>query len=148
MNSYDVRFWDIKKVGDTARGRWRVRWAVAGRSTAGPSPPGRSPTGSSPASKTPSGARQPFDTGTGLPATGQQQAAGGDVTWYEHARAYTDAKWPHLAPISRRSIAESLTTVTIALVRRPARRPRPRAAAPVPVRLGVQPRHPQPHPAR
>ena len=31
MNSYEVRFWDLKKVGDTASGRWRVRWAVAGR---------------------------------------------------------------------------------------------------------------------
>ena len=31
MNSYDVRFWDPRKIGDTARGRWRVRWAVAGR---------------------------------------------------------------------------------------------------------------------
>ena len=31
MNSYDVRFWDPKKIGDTAKGRWRVRWAVAGR---------------------------------------------------------------------------------------------------------------------
>ena len=29
MNSYDVRFWDIKKVSDTAKGRWRVRWGVA-----------------------------------------------------------------------------------------------------------------------
>ena len=34
-----------------------------------------------------------------------------------HAGAYADAKWPHLAPISRRSIAESLTTVTVAMVR-------------------------------
>ena len=31
MNSYDVRFWDIKKGTDTAKGRWRVRWGVAGR---------------------------------------------------------------------------------------------------------------------
>ena len=31
MDSYDVRFWDIKKVTDTAKGRWRVRWGVAGR---------------------------------------------------------------------------------------------------------------------
>ena len=31
MNSYQVRFWDIKKISDTARGRQRVRWAVDGR---------------------------------------------------------------------------------------------------------------------
>ncbi len=37
------------------------------------------------------------------------------MTWYEHARAYTEAKWANLAPISRRSLAEALVTVTIAL---------------------------------
>jgi hypothetical protein len=37
------------------------------------------------------------------------------VTWYEHARAYAEAKWPNLAPVSRRSVAEALVTVTIAL---------------------------------
>ena len=31
MTSYDVKFWDPNKIGDTAKGRWRVRWAVAGR---------------------------------------------------------------------------------------------------------------------
>jgi hypothetical protein len=39
------------------------------------------------------------------------------ITWYAHAhaRAYTEAKWPNLAPVSRRSVAEALVTVTIAL---------------------------------
>jgi integrase len=37
------------------------------------------------------------------------------VTWYAHARAYAEAKWPNLAPVSRRSVAEALVTVTIAL---------------------------------
>ncbi len=37
------------------------------------------------------------------------------ITWYAHAGAYTEAKWPHLAPVSRRSVAEALFTVTIAL---------------------------------
>ena len=31
MSTYDVKVWDPKKIGDTAKGRWRVRWAVAGR---------------------------------------------------------------------------------------------------------------------
>ena len=46
--------------------------------------------------------RRPFNPDTGLPAAGDQAAAGA-VSWYEHARAYTEAKWPHLAPTSRRS---------------------------------------------
>jgi hypothetical protein len=37
------------------------------------------------------------------------------VSWYAHARSYTEAKWPNLAPVSRRSVAEALVTVTIAL---------------------------------
>jgi hypothetical protein len=36
------------------------------------------------------------------------------ITWYAHARAYAEAKWPSLAPVSRRSVAEALVTVTIA----------------------------------
>ena len=32
MDSYDVRFWDIKKItGNGTGGRFRVRWAVDGR---------------------------------------------------------------------------------------------------------------------
>jgi hypothetical protein len=57
--------------------------------------------------------RRPFNPRTGLPdaaATGAEM-----VTWYEHARAYTEAKWPNLAPVARRSGAEALVTVTIAL---------------------------------
>jgi hypothetical protein len=37
------------------------------------------------------------------------------ITWYELARAYAEAKWPNLAPVSRRSVAEALVTVTVAL---------------------------------
>ena len=35
------------------------------------------------------------------------------ITWY--ACAYTEAKWLNLVPVSRRSVAEALVTVTIAL---------------------------------
>ena len=32
MGSYDVRFWDTRKIGDNASGgRYRVRWAVNGQ---------------------------------------------------------------------------------------------------------------------
>ena len=40
------------------------------------------------------------------------------MSWYEHARAYAEAKWDHLAPVSRRAVAESLVTVTVALCAR------------------------------
>jgi excisionase family DNA binding protein len=56
--------------------------------------------------------RRPFEPRTGLPeaeTTGDEM-----VTWYAHARSYAEAKWPNLAPVSRRSVAEALVTVTIA----------------------------------
>ena len=31
MDSYDVRFWDIKRLGTGSGARFRVRWAVDGR---------------------------------------------------------------------------------------------------------------------
>jgi hypothetical protein len=48
------------------------------------------------------------------------------ITWYAHARAYTEAKWPHLAPVSRRSVAEALVTVTIALTAKEPGAPEPK----------------------
>jgi integrase len=41
-----------------------------------------------------------------------------DLTWYEHARAYAQMKWPGLAAKSRRATAEALTTITLALTER------------------------------
>src|SRR5262249_20317365 len=57
--------------------------------------------------------RRPFNPRTGLP----EAETNGDemVTWYQHARTYAETKWPNLAPVSRRSVAEALVTVTIAL---------------------------------
>src|ERR1039457_4845363 len=48
------------------------------------------------------------------------------VTWYEHARACTEAKWPNLARVSRQSVSEALVTVTIALTAKERGVPEPR----------------------
>ena len=40
----------------------------------------------------------------------------GDVGWLDHAISYVDVKWPRAAAKSRKSTAEALTTVTLALV--------------------------------
>ena len=48
MDSYDVRFWDIKKIATTApAARYRVRWAVDGREHCKSFKARPSPTGSS-----------------------------------------------------------------------------------------------------
>jgi integrase len=114
MSTYDVRIWDPRKISDTARGRWRVRWVVAGHEK------GRSFAAKPLADGFAADLRQavrdgtPFDEATGLPVT---TTAPAQATWYDHARAYAGMKWPQLAPTSRRSVAEALTTITPALTR-------------------------------
>ena len=124
MDSYDVRFWDIKKLGTGATARFRVRWAVEGREhcksfKARPLADGFL-TGLKDAARD----RRPFSARTGLPEA--ETTEGEMVTWYAHARAYTEAKWPHLAPVSRRSVAEALVTVTIALAAKEPGAPEPK----------------------
>lgn len=113
MNSYDVKIWDPRKIGDTAKGRWRVRWAVAGREHCKSFAARPLADGFAAELKDAVRRRQPFDETTGLPAVPGQAAA--PRSWYDHARAYAEMKWPDLAPKSRRSAAEALTTVTEAL---------------------------------
>jgi len=127
MTSYQIRFWDIRKISDTARGRYRVRWAVGGREHC-----------KSFSSKAladaflvtlKDAARDgiPFDPATGQPASPSPGCADA-VTWYEHARAYSQMKWPDLAAKSRRSVAEALTTITLALAAPGTRAPEPALA--------------------
>ena len=59
-------------------------------------------------------AGEPFDPQSGLPRRMQPKAAG--PTWFDHAQAFTDMKWPAWSPRHRQSTAEGLTTITLALV--------------------------------
>jgi hypothetical protein len=63
-----------------------------------------------------------FAPGTGEP---ESWAAPGPepVTWYRHAVACAEMKWPRLAPHSRASLAGALATVTPLLTRDTGRRP-------------------------
>jgi integrase len=124
MDSYDVRFWDIKKSGGNGSGgRFRVRWAVDGREHCKSFQARPLADGFLTDLKDAVRDRRPFNPRTGLPEA--ETTEGEMVTWYEHARAYTEAKWPNLAPVSRRSVAEALVTVTIALTARERGAPEP-----------------------
>jgi integrase len=113
MSTYDVKIWDPRKIGDTAKGRWRVRWAVAGREHCKSFAAKPLADGFTAGLKDAVRDRRPFDENTGLPA--QPGHAAAPQSWYDHARAYSEMKWPHLAATSRRSTAEALTTITVAL---------------------------------
>ncbi len=115
MDSYDVRFWDIKKIGRRRRRQavHRSRWAVDGREHCKSFKARPLADGFLDGLKDAVRDRRPFSPRTGLPGT--EATEGEMVTWYAHARAYAEAKWGGLAPVSRRSVAEALVTVTIAL---------------------------------
>ncbi len=125
MDSYDVRFWDTKKIADNASGgRYRVRWAVNGQEHCKSFKNKTLADGFLDNLKDAARDRRPFSPRTGLPAaeTIEEEM----VTWYEHARSYAEAKWPSLAPVSRRSVAEALVTVTVALSAKEKGAPEPR----------------------
>jgi integrase len=116
--SYDVRIWSVKTYERRSGRTYGVRWSVAGKPfhrtyrTKALAEAARAEL----LSKTRLG--QPFDTVTGLPASMLPIDTG--PTWYAHACAFVDSKWPGLAPKSRKSIAEALATITPAMLR-PAR---------------------------
>jgi integrase len=56
-----------------------------------------------------------FDTTTGLPAA--ELRARNQITWFQHAMDYAQMKWPRASAKHRASIADALTTVTMALTR-------------------------------
>jgi integrase len=124
MDSYDVRFWDIKKLGNGTTARYRVRWAVDGREHCKSFKARPLADGFLTDLKDAVRDRRPFSPRTGLP--GAETTEGEMITWYEHARAYTETKWPNLAPVSRRSVAEALVTVTIALTAKEPGTPEPK----------------------
>jgi integrase len=121
--SYDVKFWDTRRIGDTSRGRWRVRWAVGGRERAKSFTTRELADGYLTGLKEAARDRQPFDPDTGLPVTAKEPEALPPPSLYEHACAYTDMKWTGLAPTSRRSIAEALATIVMVTFTRVPGRP-------------------------
>jgi integrase len=110
MTGYDVRFWAIRRRSGR-RLPFQLRWSVSGREhsksflTKALADAFRAELLSA------ARAGEPFDPATGFPQTRAR-----DVSWYDHARAYVEMKWPRAAAKSRKSIAEALTTVTLALL--------------------------------
>jgi integrase len=57
-----------------------------------------------------------FSIATGLPISHSSKAA--SVSWYTFAIQYVDAKWPKLSGNSRKNMAKTFMTATVALLRR------------------------------
>jgi integrase len=116
--SLDVRIWKTRVRKAAKKRPYNVRWTVGGKehnayfATTGQADSFRA---------TLIRARndgQEFDIETGQPASvlREQQRKARSVTWMTHAREYARYKWPRLAGTARVSVAEVLTTVTVALL--------------------------------
>jgi integrase len=118
----DVRVWTIR-VYEGVRGKtYGVWWRVDGRVFSKTHK--SKPAATKQRSELNRAARRglPFDAFTGLPITETRQEVV-DFTWYDHAVAFMDMKWPTLQPGSRRTLAASLATVTMALTSQQRGRP-------------------------
>lgn len=113
-SSYDVRIWSIRTYTGKTRTSHTVGWRVGAerhQSTFAT----RALADSFRADLIACSRRGvPFDLATGLPVTAGDRAAA--RTWFTHAVDYVDATWPHGSPRHRKSTAEALTTLTMALV--------------------------------
>jgi integrase len=129
MSSYEVRIWGFQEYQgkDRKTGKpkvtYRLRWEVAGKTfsksfqTKAMAETFRSKL------LVEQRAGMAFDELTGLPEPMARELSA--VTWYDLAVAYVDLKWPRAAAKHRKSIAESLATVTPVLLDTDRGRPGP-----------------------
>ena len=112
--SYAVRFWEIRAYKGKRKRTYAVRWSVAGREfhkTYGTKAQAESRQAEL---RVAAGRGEAFDTETGLPVS--ELAKLSERSWYQHAIGYVDRRWKSLPGNSRQSIAETLATVTPALL--------------------------------
>ncbi len=109
--TYEVRVWGIEKYRGSRVTTHRVVWVVAGRRwkqghrTAAAAESFRSEL------LTALRKGEAFDVDTGRPVSMQRRQVP-TMSWYEFACAYVDMKWQGASPKHRKSIAESLVTIT------------------------------------
>lgn len=113
-SSYDVRVWSISRYRGKRGTTYTVRWIVAALRFQDTFPTRK--LAESFRAKLLTAAREgvAFDEATGLPEP--MARTKNSRSWYEHACAFVDMKWPNASPRHRKSIAESLATVTPALL--------------------------------
>ena len=123
--SYDVHIWAIRHYAGARKTTYTVRWSVAKK--AFPETFATKALAEAFRAQLITAAKrgEAFDTETGLPVSMARQSKS-LPTWYQHATAFVDMKWPRLAPKSRAALADSLATVTAALTTTDRGRPDPK----------------------
>ena len=121
-SSFNVKIWGISTYQGKRKTSHTVRWAVGGR-------PFRETFDTE---KLAEGRRadliraqrrgEAFDVERGVPVSelaellATERAAQPELTWYQHCVRYVDRRWTRLSANSRRSVADTLATVTPALL--------------------------------
>jgi integrase len=112
--SFDVKIWDIRVNKGKRKTTYTVRWVVGGQELQDTFATRK--LAESFRAKLTTAAREgePFEVESGLPLNMAREKA--RRSWYDHACAFVDMKWPHASPRHRKSIADALATVTPALL--------------------------------
>lgn len=112
-SSYDVHVWRISSYRGKRKTTYTVRWVVSHKKFQETFDTRK--LAESFRAKLLSAAREgvPFDDRAGLPDPMVREQT--SRSWYDHACAFVDMKWPHASAGQRRSIAETLANVTPAL---------------------------------
>ena len=112
--SCDVHIWGISAYKGKRKTTYTVRWAVSGQRFQATFETRK--LADTFRAKLLTAAREgtPFDERTGLPEPMAREQ--NSRTWYDHACAFVDMKWPHASARHRKSIAEALATVTPSLL--------------------------------
>ncbi|GGM34879.1 integrase [Longimycelium tulufanense] len=111
--TYDVRIWKMDVYKGKRGNTYYVRWRVAGKpwkesfKSRGLAESFRSDLISA------AGKGEAFDVESGLPVS--MRRLNQDMSWYEFACTFVDMQWPRVAATTRRTHAEALTAVTMAL---------------------------------
>lgn len=121
--SHAVRIWKIREYKGRRQTTYSVRWVVAGEEQHETF--ATWPLADGYRAKLLSFQQQgvPFDRVTGLPEPMLRERR--RRSWYALASEYVDMKWPDAAPKSRSSIADTLATITPALLTTDRGRPSP-----------------------
>jgi hypothetical protein len=111
--TYNVRVWKIEPVEGKRATAYRVRWIVAKRRKSETF--GTKKLAESFRSALVAAARkgEAFDVASGLPVSMMPKETG--PTWLAFAMDFIDMKWPDASPGHRRSTADGLVTITLAM---------------------------------
>lgn len=113
-STYDVRVYKTGVYSGSRTTTYYVRWNVAGRHRKKPFRTKAQADGFRSELVTATGKGEAFDTATGLPLSAHRAASG--MPWVDFACRFVDMQWPRVAATTRRTHAEALTTVTVAML--------------------------------